>query len=106
RHPEGCLVPFATRGGWCPGEVLREGHGQACAGDERFEERRAERASRPGGSDGCDLFLELRNPADARCVLGAALAADACGHFDQVEPVACLRCARTKSGTSVAAVRE
>ena len=42
-----------------------------------------------------DLFLEFRNTDHARCGLGAAPAADAAGHSDQVEPVALVRCART-----------
>ena len=42
-----------------------------------------------------DLFFEFRNTDDARCALGAAPAADAAGHADQVEPVAFVRCART-----------
>ena len=89
RYPERCLVPPAPGGGGRAGKALCQGHGQARARDERSEERRSERPGGPGSPDGRDLLLEFRNSDHARCGLGAAPAADAAGHPDQVEPVAC-----------------
>ena len=96
RHPEGRLVPPAPRGDRRAGEALRQGHGQAGARDERPEERRPEGPGGPVRPDGRDLLLELRSADDARRALGAAPAADAAGHADEVEPVAVLRRARAQ----------
>src|SRR6185369_17736614 len=77
-----------------------ERHGKAGAGDERSQERCAERASRTVCLDRRHLFLKLPNSLNSRCPMGTSFAVDAVGNSNQVESLAVIRCATTKSRTT------
>jgi hypothetical protein len=66
------------------GQALREGHGAAGSGDERFEERNAARTGGACGVDRRDVLLELRSARDSGGRLGAPPGADAARRLDEM----------------------
>src|SRR5436190_19276956 len=100
------MVPSATGTYWCSGEALREGHGEARAGDERFEEWNTEGTGCAGCPDRRRVFLKLRSTNHAGCAVGTASAADAAGHAHELADIADVRRARAKAGRAVVSDRD